>query len=238
MEEIYFLINQKKADFSQHPFFDFLRDTTISPIQRLAWIPCAAPLIMGFADLNRFVFYDGNLKHPIQKLINIQAEEEGEHWIWFLEDMKTLGFNKYQNLVESINFLWSNQTIKSRQLCSRVSQYIYNADPVIKLVAVETMEATWHVALPITMLISQEIKEKQQKNLHFFGNSHYDAEMNHTIDSNQAVDVIKSMNLSERQRQKAVEIVENIFDDFYDCVDEFLAFACNYKDEVYNEQTD
>ena len=47
-----------KEDYRGCAFFQFLRDEMITPRQRVAFVPCMAPFIMDFGDLNRYVLRD------------------------------------------------------------------------------------------------------------------------------------------------------------------------------------
>jgi hypothetical protein len=93
MKEVLDLISTKKQQFSQLPFFQFLQDENIDPRQRLAFAPCFAPFVMGFGELNKYVWRQEPTTDPIQSLINQHTYEDDGHWIWFLEDLQKLGFD-------------------------------------------------------------------------------------------------------------------------------------------------
>ena len=57
MDRILTEIAQKRAAFSELPFFAFLRDKSISAADRLSFAPAGAPFIMAFADLNKYMLY-------------------------------------------------------------------------------------------------------------------------------------------------------------------------------------
>ena len=55
MKEVLAHIEMKKQEFAKCELFEYLRDTSIEPRQRLSWVPYIAPLSMGFGDLWKYV---------------------------------------------------------------------------------------------------------------------------------------------------------------------------------------
>ena len=53
MKKVFASIEPKKNEFAKLPLFEFMRDLSIDPKQRLAWAPCAAPFVMSFGELNQ-----------------------------------------------------------------------------------------------------------------------------------------------------------------------------------------
>ena len=85
---------QAKRHYSKLPLFEFLRDESITPRDRLAFFPCMAPFILAFSDLNRFVLRDEGNQDPRQLLVNDHTREDDHHWPWYLEDFTKLGFDR------------------------------------------------------------------------------------------------------------------------------------------------
>ncbi|WP_243147099.1 hypothetical protein [Scytonema sp. UIC 10036] len=77
MNSIIQLIEEKKQDFSQVPLFKFMRDQSINHKKRLAWAPYAAPFIMNFGELNKYVFRQEPTTDPIQELQASLKKEVG-----------------------------------------------------------------------------------------------------------------------------------------------------------------
>jgi hypothetical protein len=44
---------QAKRHYSKLPLFEFPRSETLAPRDRLAFLPCMAPFVLAFPDLNR-----------------------------------------------------------------------------------------------------------------------------------------------------------------------------------------
>ena len=88
MKEILNLIQKKQAEFSQLPLYQFLRNESIAPQERLAFVPCFSFFVMGFGELNTSAFREEPTHDPIQKIVNQHTYEDDCHWPWFLEDLE------------------------------------------------------------------------------------------------------------------------------------------------------
>ncbi|MDJ0797513.1 MAG: hypothetical protein QNJ51_11985 [Calothrix sp. MO_167.B12] len=233
MKEVLALIEKEEKEFSQLPFFAFLKDRTIDPRQRLSWTPYAAPLIMGFADMNKYIFRKETSEDKIQKLINKHTYEDDYHWEWFLKDIDKLGFDKSQKFSDSLRFIWGEETVKTRLLWQEIALLIYQADPIIVLSAIKAEEATWNVVLPVTCAVTNEIQKLTKQRFDYFGKSHLDAENNHGIDTDEIQDFLLTIELTEEQKNKSFDVVHRIFKLFTEIVNDFMVYARNYPTDNY-----
>ena len=225
MKDILFEIKKKKSDFASLPFFDYLKNSSLDPLQRLSFAPCAAPFIMSFADLNKYVLREEPTTNKIQELINQHSYEDDHHWQWFLEDIDKLGFNTSQSFVDTLSFLWSNDTIAPRKICLDLYRLTYEASPELKLVIVETIEATGSVFLSSAQRVAQELKELTQKDYRYFGAHHFSIDSNHSIVSDEHENFVENITLSIDQKKLAFEIVNKIFEVFTEFTEELLRFS-------------
>lgn len=228
MKEVLALVEQRKQEFAKLPFFEFLQDTTIDPMQRLAWIPCIAPFAMEFCQFNRYDIRKEPTTDPIQAIINIHTYEEEDHWTWFLEDIEKLGLNKSMSFTDALRFIWSEETQKTRQICHQIALYTFQAEPVIVLVALEAVEATGNVGLALTTKVTQELKQTTNKNYRYFGQHHFHVENNHSNQTYKLQEFIAGIELTKSQKTKAFEIVEKVFELFTEAVNEMMEYAEKY----------
>ncbi|HWO08770.1 MAG TPA: hypothetical protein VNN80_04800, partial [Polyangiaceae bacterium] len=91
MREVLAYIKTKKAEFAALPTFEFMRDRSVAPEQRLALAPCMAHYVMTFADINAFVLRQEPARDKYQELVNIHTYEDASHWPWYVEDLAKLG---------------------------------------------------------------------------------------------------------------------------------------------------
>ena len=65
MEKVLALIEKKKQEFAKSELFEFMRDKSIDPRQRLAFAPCIAPFTMGFGDREHNLIWRKSQKNLI-----------------------------------------------------------------------------------------------------------------------------------------------------------------------------
>ena len=233
MKEVLAFIHEKKQEFAQSPFIQYLQDTTIDPRQRLAWAPCFAPFAMNFKDINRRVLRKEPATSKVQEMINQHTYEDGRHWIWFLQDLKLLGFDYSLNYTDTLKFLWGEETKKTRQLAHDLYAICtFQDNPIMHLPVIETIEATGNVALYETANVADEIKQITNQHHPYFSKSHYDKESGHIQAHMEHIEVenfLENIELTEEQRQKAFELVEIVFVDFSDSMHEMYIFAQNHS---------
>ena len=238
MKEVLAYIEKKQQVFSKLEFFEFLQDKSISPKQRLAFAPCVAPFVMGFGELNQYVWRDESSEDPVQAIINQHTNEDDGHWVWFLEDLDKLGFNKSLSFTDALKFIWSKEFKISRQTFYEIYRCTYKATPINRLVAIEAIEATADILLLCTQKASEDLKLTSNLEYKYFGMHHYSIDTNHSMDSSETVDLICNLNLNADAKKEALEIVDQIFDLFTNFVNVLGDYARKYKlDNSFKNQT-
>ncbi len=225
MKKVLAHINQKKQEFSQLPLFNFLKDTTIDPKQRLAFAPCIAPFAMSFGELNRKVFRQEPAPDHIQEIINVHTYEDDHHWPWLLSDMEKLGFNHALSFNDALEFLWNDQTIHARAAAYYLYNATYQASPVRKFTIIEATESTGNILLAHSAIPARELKNTTQNEYDYFGAGHLEVDTGHTFCSAASRQAIEAVELSEEERQAAFIAVDKTFDVFTNLMNELLAFA-------------
>ena len=225
MKEVLALIEKRKQEFSQLPFFQYLQDKSIEPIQRFAWTPCVAPFTMGFRDLNKYDFRKEPTEDPIQALINTHTYEDDHHWIWFLEDLEKLGLNQSIKFSDSMKFLWGDENYKTRLVCHKIAQYTFQKEPIIVLAAIEAIEAAGNIFLALSAQVAQELQEITKHEYHYLGQHHFCVDTHHTIGTDDVEKFLENIELTAEQKLKAFEVVEKIFDVFSESVQEMMVYT-------------
>ena len=239
MEEFLALIEKKKQEFAKSGLFEFMRDKSIDPRQRLAFAPCIAPFVMSFGEFNKYVFREEPTNDPLQVIVNNHTYEDDHHWLWFLEDLETLGINNSLKFSDALNFVWSEETIASRLVSHQIIRYACGASPITKLVILEVIEATGNVFFSTAAPIAQELRTITQKEFLYFGCFHLAVETGHTTGTPEVDQLIKNIQLSEKTRQEAFKIVEKLFEVFTDFTDELLVHAKTHSfDQPFAKRRD
>lgn len=226
MEKVLALIEEKKQKFSNLPLFQFMRDTSIDPRQRLAFVPCMSPFIMSFAELNNRVFREEPTTDKIQEIINKHTHEDGNHWVWFLRDFRQLGLDRSINFTDALRFLWGEETKAGRKLAQTAYRYTFQASPIQKLVVIEVIEATGNVFFTLaSKIVTEELQPITQKKYLYFGEFHVAVEPGHTTDSQKEQQFIENIQLTEEEQRKYCDLVEKVFDLFAELTHELLAYG-------------
>ena len=219
------VIETKKVAFAQAPLFQFMQDRRISPLQRLGFAPCIAHFILSFGDLNKYIFRDEASDDDIQKLVNEHTYEDDHHWHWFLLDLEELGFNRPKGFTDTLRFLWSDETFITRQLSYQLSACTLTADPVIKMAAIEAIEATGNVLFRHTTQVAQELEAITGREYIYFGQFHLNVETGHAVGDENTEAQLAAVVLSVEMEQQALQVVTHVFEIFTSWLDEMLTYA-------------
>ena len=230
MKEILALIEAKKTVYSQSPFFNFMQDKSVHPRKRLAFVPCAAPFILGFTDLCKYALRQEPANSKIQSILNQHTYEDGEHWKWFIEDMANLGFNQQLKLNDALNFLWHDETKMSRLITYELYKYIAAGTAVEKLIILETIEGTADIFFSLTKKIADELQTLTHQEYKYFGGLHVAAEQDHEAHAEDVHQYIQNIELEEYNRQNSIALVEKVFALFTQWNQGLLTYAQSYQE--------
>jgi hypothetical protein len=225
MRRVMQTLEQHTARFDAHPLFDFLRDASIPAQDRLAFVPALAHFVMTFADLYRFVLRDEPAQDEYQKLVNAHTYEDGGHWKWFLADLENLGRNQELPFNSALKVLWGDDTIRLRMLSYHMCRLGIGASSLHKLVLVECIEATGSVMLRNIAPVGAAVAREIGKNLVYFGAHHFDTESDHTLEQEDAQNLVDDIQLTPEQYRELSSLVQQAFQHFTATATEVLAFA-------------
>jgi hypothetical protein len=229
MKGILELIERKKQTYAELPLFAFMQDTQLDPRQRLAFAPCMAHFIMSFGDLNKYIFRIQNSTNPLQNLINKHTYEDDHHYPWFMTDLNKLGFNSSMGFVDTLRFLWGEDTKITRLLSYQLAAYTLNVDPIYKLAVIEAIEVTGNVLFNLTAKVAEELQDFTQQEYQYFGKFHLSLETGHVAGSPDAEQLLEETILTPTERQIAEDLVEQVFDIFTQWADELLTYATKVR---------
>ncbi|BAY82034.1 hypothetical protein NIES267_15120 [Calothrix parasitica NIES-267] len=238
MQEVFALIEKSKKEFTNLELFEYMQDKSITPSKRLSFAPCMTHFIMSFGDLNKYVFKEAQPVTKLQHIINEHANEDEEHWRWFVTDLEKLNCDPIQNFSKALKSIWSEETKITRQISYYVAGYTLTAEPIIKIAAIEALEAVGNVFFCVSSQVASELNKITRKDYLYFGESHLKLETGHTVGTPEAEDFLAKIQLTDSQRQQAFEIVEKIFQIFTEWTYELLAYAQKYGVESIENQAE
>ncbi|MBD2355546.1 hypothetical protein H6G41_13130 [Tolypothrix sp. FACHB-123] len=233
MKEVLDLIQKRKEEFAKLRLFEYLKDESIDPLERVAWAPCFAPFAMNFKDLNAYALRQEPTTDPIQEMINTHTYEDGQHWAWYLTDIERLNIDLSMRFTETLRFLWGDETKRTRHLCYDLfALSLSQTDPLLKLAIIESIEVTGTVALSALAKLGNDLEQLTKKHYRYLSAYHLGVETGHVQGGQSYEDTdnfLKNIQLTEQQTSKALEIVNRVFDSFTDCVKELMDYADNHS---------
>ncbi|MBW4456531.1 MAG: hypothetical protein KME55_29720 [Nostoc indistinguendum CM1-VF10] len=225
------ILNLKK-DYNDLPFFDFLRDETLSARQRLEFYPCMAPFIMSFGDLNRYVIRLEPTSDPYQAMVNEHSYEDDHHWPWYLEDFSKLGFDRQKiSSTEYLQFFYSDRTAVNRLLSYNLAHLIYSSSSIVRLAIIEAIEETGNVLFELIRKLAQQIEEEMGIELRYCGEFHFSKESGHAMTNDHAI--MAKIEMDEQMRAEAIEKVNLVFAWFAEWTEELLAYTKSNLNHSY-----
>ncbi len=136
-EVVSYIRSRKKHIQKNHPFIQWLGDESYPVEQRLgAWLPRLSALVMGFRDLNTYVFVYPEEEAELDKRklwINNYVKRLYASGLPYEEDLARLGMDKTMSFEEVLLFLWNKNKDGDRNFFYRICALAYqNTDPILR----------------------------------------------------------------------------------------------------------
>jgi hypothetical protein len=215
-------IRSRGERFARQPMFEYLRDEQIPPEQRLCFLPMMAHYVFSFVDINQYILRDESIDTPFQRLVNIHTREDATHWPWWIADMQTAGLDKTGSFTSAMLFTWSDATRRSRILTYDLIAAIARATPVQRLAIVETIEATGYAFLSATASACQKLDPNPYV---YCGATHAHVESGHHMGTDDAVDYLGSITLTDDELDDTLAVVDRLFGSYIGFVDEMYEWV-------------
>lgn len=206
---------QAKRHYSTLPLFDYLRNDTIAPRDRLAFVPYLAPYLLGLADLVHAMVREQPAEDPCRDLLNQRARDEEHRLSWYFEDLRKLGFDNTTSVTQSLRVWTRNDTRCVRTLGLRLAQAVHAATPLEKLVLLQSIDATDEVLFGLTAKAGAGIFPAGGPELRFFGPARPAPRLL----------VLEAIALAPVERMRCLDLAFRVFDMFADASAELLALA-------------
>ena len=188
-------------------------------------MPCSFAL--NFRDLNRYDYRDDKSTDYYQKIINIHTQEDATHWEWFLNDLELLGFDQNMRFSEVLRFVWSDDLVYTRRMCHNIAILSHNLEPVMKMVVIESMETAGLVIFRALAKPGEYIAKSTKQKYMYVADSHVEVETGHAVGTENIITILEQTELSKEQREKAIEMVNQIFQWSTNLIQEFERYIKN-----------
>jgi hypothetical protein len=145
--------------------------------------------------------------------------------------MEKMGMNYSMPFSDVVRFIWSEHTKVSRSMLPLFERYTYQADPIMKLVAIEVSEVTANVFFRATNPVAMQLQAMTGHEFRYFGMCHNHIENTHTLHTPASLQAIRDIEIPEEIRQQAMELIDVAFDYFAELVNEFLVYIKTHSYE-------
>ena len=216
MKRILAHITARSEAFAREPMFEYLRDESVDPEQKLCFMPMMAHFVFSFMDVNMYILRNEKIDTPYQRLVNIHSYEDATHWPWWVSDMKKAGLDKQCSFTEAMSFAWSDATRRSRLLTYEFIAIVAKASPKQLLAIVETVESTGYKFLSTTA----EVCKGMPKPYLYYGSKHSHVESGHHMGTEGAVGYLEAIELTEEEFVETKAIVDRLYEAYTNFVAE------------------
>ncbi len=216
-------ISNHKQAYANLPLFLYMRDSSLTEEERLAFYPCMAHFILSFGDINKYMLRSEPATDVYQQRVNLHTYEDDHHWPWYLEDFSKLGFDHLCTPTAWMRFLWSDETRQNRILTYRLAALISQASPIERIAIVEAIEETGNVLFSAIGDLAKAIELRSGIELRYCGEFHFGLESGHSVGSDRAE--ITSIPLDQITEANCLTLVDEVFALFEAWTHELLDYA-------------
>jgi hypothetical protein len=223
MKQVLRHIFARKRAYDRLPLFEWMRDETLAPRERLAFYPCMAPFILSFGDLNKFVLREERPGDLYQDMVNTHTLEDDHHWPWYLEDFAKLGFDVERRGTDWMNFLWGDETLQNRVLMARLTALVHGTTSIERLAIIEAIEETGNVLFSTMLPLAEAVERELGEQLRYCGPFHFNMESGHAVGADHQA--LANVTLSPEGQARCLALVDQVFDAFEAWTHELLRYA-------------
>lgn len=211
MQQVLEHLRERQQTFARSSFVGFLRDARLSPQERLSFLTCLAPLVLGFTDLNRTLMGEEPELVP-------ENPQESAHWSVYLSDLQMLGLSTTSDLNGMLRLLWGAEGSFVRKTLFELIDLAANASPVRAQVLMMALHAAGSVSLGTLEHAARTFEARTGKELVGFRFLRTELEGNSSW-------AAAGLQLPPGSEQEARETVDEVFTRLMDLSSHLLAYA-------------
>jgi hypothetical protein len=231
VREVLGYIERRVAQLRESAFITWLADDSVPARDRLMrWLPCAAPWVFGFMDLNGILLRYGEDEardDPYKRAINDHLEEDAQHWTFYLEDLRRFELDAPVDLPETLRFLWGDVTRAQRLAVYRLAALASRSRaPLVRYALIATLEALAHVVFDTLVRVADPFAEQTGQEALYVGAVHAELEPGHLTRQTGAVEArIQAEVLDGPTRRECLDVARQVCDVVAERWDELHRFG-------------
>jgi DMATS type aromatic prenyltransferase len=195
-----------------------LQDSRHPAQERLSFLPCVSPLVMGLVDL-------GNALLGTELVESERAATQGRIWAVFRQDLRALGLDTASDLSGMAQLVWGEESSEARRLLYELMNLATEASPLMRQVIMLAVQAVANLMLPVVEQAAHELESRTGAKLTGFG------QLRRQLDVGPWAVGAVELDLLPEMEQEAVETVEAVFALFSSMADQ-LHTVCEHKLEA------
>jgi hypothetical protein len=218
MQEVVRFVEQCITEQRNNPLITWLSDESVPDRDRLMrWLPFAAPWVFGFMDLNgtllRYPAEEAR-QDPYKRAINAHLDEDANHWVYYIQDLRALGLDASLPFPEVLQFLWGDETRSQRMATYELTALAASAtEPLLRYCLILALEALAHLVFETLRHVSEPFGRETGLTLTYIAEEHADLEPGHlTRQFDSAEAEMQAEVLDESTRRRALDIVRRVCD--------------------------
>jgi hypothetical protein len=218
MQEVLRYIERCTAEQQTNPLIIWLGDESVPARDRLVrWLPCAAPWVFGFMDLNRTLlrYPDGEAGDDrYKRAINDHLDEDASHWAFYLADLRALGLDAAVPFPDVLQYLWGEPTLRQRMAVYELTALAAAAvDPLLRYCFILALESLAHLVFETLRRVSEPYARATGIELIYIATTHAELEPGHlTRQADTTESDMQAEALDEPTRREALDIVRRLVD--------------------------
>lgn len=211
-------LRARGKELTRHRLFvDWLADESVAPEDKLSFSPMALDFVMGFRDFNKFYVRYEPAKNELEEALNTHAAEDETHSSLLLRDWASLGLDAKLGWAPRDMFWWltSDATKASRKADFELMELTYrNAEPLLRFLIIESMEAAGHVFFSRTVPIVDALiaAGAPAEDFPYYGRYHFERETGHLQHASESA--FFASTLTPEQRAHGIVLIDRVFDIF------------------------
>lgn len=183
------------------------------------FVPHMTFFVLGFRDILEEIRVK-NPKTELEISLNAHCDEDSEHWLWFIEDLKVLNMDVDYwggNMGSVLSTLWSRKDYPIRELVYNIVCHIRSTKTAEeKMIIIDCLESAFSVFINSLNFITH--KNGYYEKLKYFGAKHYEDEASHStgnwLEGEKTSDQSHSYEIQPFRLRHMNLVVDDIFQGF------------------------
>lgn len=216
MKKVMKHLEEKQQAFAVSPFVTLLLDSSFSPQDRLRFLPCVAPLVMGSTELANSLFGEEDAAGEGGPAAEAP---ESPHWSPFLKDLQLLDLHSVSDFNSMLQLLWGEDCSPVREVLYDFISLARSAPPARRQVLLLALESVGQVSLVALEQVAKELEASTRKNLVCINSLRSQLHMDHWS-------IVEHWNMSSAELDITPELEQQALDD----IDQVFALANELAD--------